>query len=191
MWMCMYAQRCNWSTRCGTLQHTATHCNTFSLIRAYKSRCACRCACTPKMKVSTYCNTVQHTATHYNAFSLIRAYKSRCAYGRACMPKMKCEYRFECARACVHIQCVAACCSVLQLRMPEMKIECRFGCLYSCVCDVGVRVRRKNMCAPHASDSESLCLVRVRGMLMATHAVCCSAVQCVAVCQIAVCCCVL
>jgi len=72
-------------THCNTLQHTATHCNTWPILQDTATHCntgksCCRCYawtwmvsfgvlqahCNTLQHTATHCNTLQHTATHCN-----------------------------------------------------------------------------------------------------------------------------
>jgi len=142
---------------CNTLQHTATHCNTPTDSSNKKRRRALQHTathCNTLQHTATHCNTLQDDATHCNTLQYIathlliagrsadvlllafRAYACACpscVFGAGSV-RLSCSLSTERIAACM-LQCVAVCCSVLQVCATELKFEYRKNCcLYVVMC---------------------------------------------------------
>jgi len=99
------------ATHCNTLQHTATRCNTLQ-------HAATRC--NTLRHAAIHCNTLQHTATHCNTLQHTRywvLYRLSIRISSAKNAQLVCvrvELQFVAVCHSELLQCVAACCSVLQ-----------------------------------------------------------------------------
>jgi len=193
------------ATHCNTLQHTATHCNALQHTAAH---CSGEIVCFHNIisslpHTATHCNTLQHTATvtlWASPTFLQRWHLKRC---RRCWiastpPLMHYQQSTTFSKSrpsATHVsnvlQCVAACCSVLQSlhllscvihRAQHFKVETigdasnhSVAACWAC-CSLLQRVERVAACCSVLQCVAVCCSVLQR------VAVCCSVLQCVAAC---------